>query len=101
MPSPSLPVGKVVAFLDCHGHYENEFRTTEEHYFQNIGIRVNHSQLGNVPTGPARLKYCGTLKWVSCGKGALTYCTNFPVVEHDDSLMSIQLDLPPLIVIPP
>lgn len=80
VPSPNLPLGKVVAFLDSHGHYENEFRTTEEPYFQNIGIRVNHTQIGNVPTGHARLKYCATLKWVSCSKGGLTYYTNFPVV---------------------
>lgn len=32
-----------------------EFRATVEAYFQNTGKRVNHAQIGNVPTGPARL----------------------------------------------
>lgn len=48
-------------FLESHGHYDKDVRTTEEAYFQNIGIRVNHGQIGNVPNGPARLNIVALL----------------------------------------
>lgn len=65
---PSLGISSSVPWKAWSLGNDKEFRATEEAYFQNIGMRVNPAQIGNVPTGPARLNIVALLNGFHAGR---------------------------------